>query len=121
MWTGTRNGGIYSLEAGGDWRQLTARRSRSFGSITCLYEDCEGSIWAGTSAGILHQIKPRLVTAWSLPTSVREHIPQTVCAAQDGAVWIGTDGAGAYRCQDGVFTRFGAEQGLEQRHRHGDL
>ena len=60
----------------------------------------------------MHQIKPRLVTAWSLPTSVREHIPQTVCAAQDGAVWIGTDGAGAYRCQDGVFTRFGAEQGL---------
>jgi signal transduction histidine kinase/ligand-binding sensor domain-containing protein len=112
LWAGTRYGSIFCYCADAGWRQLTARRSRSVGDITCLYEDSEGSIWAGTSAGILHQLKPRLVTTWSVPTTVQEHVPQTVCVAHDGAVWIGTDGAGAYRCKDGVFACFGAEQGL---------
>jgi ligand-binding sensor domain-containing protein len=112
LWIGLRFGSIHCFHAEAGWRQLTAKRSRSIGDISCLYEDSEGSIWAGTSAGILRQLKPRLVTAWSVPTIVQEHVPQTVCVAHDGAVWIGTDGAGAYRCKDGVFTRFGAEQGL---------
>jgi ligand-binding sensor domain-containing protein/signal transduction histidine kinase len=122
LWAGTRRGAVYCLQPanGGDvratvrpaWRQVTPQRLRSLGPVSCLYEDSEGLVWVGTTGGYLHQIKPRLVTMWSLPTLTQQNVPHTVCVARDGAVWIGTDGAGAYRYQDGTVSRFGAEQGL---------
>ena len=45
-----------------------------------------------------------------------ENILHTVCAARDGSVWVGTDEAGAFRYRDGVFSHFGAEQGLTNGH-----
>jgi ligand-binding sensor domain-containing protein/signal transduction histidine kinase len=122
LWAGTRQGAVHCLEpagAGGAheptsaaWCRVTPERQRSLGSVSCLYEDSEGLIWVGTTAGFLHQIKHRLVTMWSLPIVTQENVAHTVCAARDGAVWIGTDGAGAYRYQGGTVTPFGAEQGL---------
>jgi signal transduction histidine kinase/ligand-binding sensor domain-containing protein len=112
LWVGARGGGVHCFERGAGWRLTTPRRSRSIGAISCLYEDAEGSIWAGTSAGLLHQIRPRLLTTWSLPAPAQESVPQTVCVGRDGAVWVGTDGAGAFRCDRGAFAHFGAEEGL---------
>ena len=114
LWVGTTGGGIYCFHDAAGWQQVSARRSRSFGGALALYEDEEGSIWSGTSAGVLHQIKPRLLTRWSLPTAARENVPQTICIARDGAVWIGTDGAGVFRCQDGLFARFEAAESLNK-------
>ncbi len=122
LWAGTRLGAVHCLqvaEVGGPhagerpaWRQVTPKRMVSLGPISCLYEDSEGLVWAGTTAGYLHQIKRRLVQTWSMPTITQESVPHTVCVARDGAVWVGTDGAGAYRYRDGSVSRFGAEQGL---------
>jgi len=47
-----------------------------------------------------------------LPTLAQDSVPHTVCAARDGTVWVGTDGAGAYQYQNGSVARFGVEQGL---------
>jgi ligand-binding sensor domain-containing protein/signal transduction histidine kinase len=122
LWAGTRQGAVHCLEAtevGGahtvarpGWRQVTPKRLRSLGPISCLYEDSEGLVWAGTTGGYLHQIKRRLVTTWSVPTVTPENVPHTVCVARDGSVWIGTDGGGAYRYQEGTISRFGVAQGL---------
>lgn len=123
LWAGTREGAVYCLEpipgsgapdkgAGPAWRQVTPKRLASLGNIACVYEDSEGLVWAGTTAGYLHQIKRRLVETWSLPSITQESVPHTVCVARDGAVWVGTDGAGVFRYQHGNVTRFGMEQGL---------
>jgi ligand-binding sensor domain-containing protein/signal transduction histidine kinase len=112
LWAGAFGGGIYCFQAEGGWREITPRRPRSLGSITCLYEDSEDSIWASTSAGILHQLRPRLIETWSLPTTAPENVPHTVCLAQDRSLWIGTDGAGAYRYRAGDVSHFGREEGL---------
>lgn len=122
LWAGTRKGAVHCLQPaeGSDargvtrlvWRQVTPQRLRSLGPIYCLYEDSEGLIWVGTTAGFLHQIKHRLVTMWSLPVISQQNVALTVCVARDGAVWVGTDGAGAYRYQGGTVARFGVEQGL---------
>jgi ligand-binding sensor domain-containing protein len=115
LWVGTRQGVVHCVEPAGEapaWRQITPKRLRSLGYISCLYEDSEGLLWVGTTGGYLHQIKRRLVTMWSLPLISQESIPQTICVARDGAVWVGTDGAGAYRFQDGKISHFGSQEGL---------
>jgi ligand-binding sensor domain-containing protein/signal transduction histidine kinase len=107
LWAGTHGGGLFCRPPDADWQRITAKRARSQGSVSCIREDNEGSIWAGTTAGILWQVKPRLVTTWSLPLAARECMPQTVCVARDGTVWVGTDGAGVFQHRQGVFTRAG--------------
>ncbi len=106
LWAGTRNGAIHCLIPGTGWREITPKRSRSLGGVSCFYEDNEGLVWAGTVAGNLHQIKPRLFNLLSLPTVTQENVPQTVCVAHDGTVWVGTDGNGIYRFKEEVFSRF---------------
>jgi ligand-binding sensor domain-containing protein/signal transduction histidine kinase len=123
LWAGTVQGAVYCIqptEAGSEgaggrpvWREVTPpRRAQTLGDISCLYEDAEGLIWAGTTSGYLHQIKRRQLTWLSLPTLTQESVPHTVCVARDGSVWIGTDGAGVYRYQDGAISRFDTAQGL---------
>jgi ligand-binding sensor domain-containing protein/signal transduction histidine kinase len=117
LWAGTREGVVHCLSPAATtaepsiWRQVTPKRLRSLGPVSCLYEDPEGLIWAGTTGGYLHQIKRRVVTAWSLPLLNQENIPHTVCVARDGVVWVGTDGAGVYRYQDRAVAHFGPEMG----------
>lgn len=114
VWAGTHGGGIFCYEADTGWRRITQRRARPMGAVTCLYEDNEGLLWAGTSNRGLYQVRPRHVTAWSLPLAAHEGVPHTVCVARDGTVWVGTDGAGVFRFGNGVVTRYGRAQGLEQ-------
>jgi signal transduction histidine kinase/streptogramin lyase len=106
LWAGTRVGAIHCLIPGIGWREITPKRSRTLGGISCFYEDNEGLIWAGTVAGNLHQIKPRLFNLLSLPTVTQENVPQTVCVTHDGTLWVGTDGNGIYRFKDDVFSKF---------------
>lgn len=114
VWAGTHGGGIFCYQEGAGWQRVTARRARPVGAVTCLHEDRDGLLWAGTSNRGLYQVRPRLVTAWSLPIAAHEGTPHTVCVARDGSVWVGTDGAGVFRFGNGVVTRFDRAQGLEQ-------
>jgi signal transduction histidine kinase/ligand-binding sensor domain-containing protein len=112
LWAGTRLGAIHCLVPGVGWREITPKRSRSLGGISCIYEDAQGLIWAGTVAGNLHQIKPRLFNLWSLPTITQDSVPQTVCVAHDGTIWVGTEAQGIYRFKDDVFSHFEVAGGV---------
>lgn len=115
LWVGTRQGVVHCLQPDNEtsiWQEVTPKRLRSLGLVSCLYEDSEGLLWVGTTGGYLHQIRRRLVTVWSLPLITQESTPQTVCVTRDGAVWVGTDGAGAYRYEDGTVSHFGSKEGL---------
>lgn len=114
VWAATFGGGIFCFDSQTGWQRVTPRRSRPPGAVMALYEDPEGIIWAGTANRGLYQLKPRQATAWSLPIAAHEGIPHTVCVAHDGSVWVGTDGAGVFRFGNGVTTRYGRAQGLEQ-------
>ncbi|MCX8090877.1 MAG: histidine kinase [Verrucomicrobiae bacterium] len=114
IWAGAHGGGIFCFHPETGWQRLTHRRPRPTGAVTCLYEDDGGVLWAGTSNRGLYQVRPRHVTAWSLPVAAHEGVPHTVCVARDGTVWVGTDGAGVFRFGNGVITRYGREHGLEQ-------
>jgi signal transduction histidine kinase/ligand-binding sensor domain-containing protein len=96
-----RAGKLETLELPGDLRGIRA-----------IAEDAAGSIWIGTSRGVLLRLaddRPIDVTRHmlDLPKSIR-----CMYATPDGSLWIGYAGWGLGRLKDGRLTSIMSEQGL---------
>lgn len=98
LWVGLATAGLHYQEAGGAWQALIPQAEFSQILVNCLAGDDAGTFWAGLDGAQLDQVRPRVV--------------RMACARRDGSVWVGTDGAGAFRWHDGECTRFGPEEGL---------
>jgi ligand-binding sensor domain-containing protein/signal transduction histidine kinase len=116
LWIGTMWGGVYHTDAGGSWQRLATEGSFSQGLITCLMEDRLRNIWVGTVGDGLYRVTKRPVTMVTLPAPAQENLVQTTCMTKDGSVWLGTDGAGAFRLRNGIWTDYAAAQGLTNQH-----
>jgi ligand-binding sensor domain-containing protein/signal transduction histidine kinase len=117
IWYGTAAGGVYLSDAKGHWQRLRPRGAFSQGYISCLFEDAQRSIWVGTVGDGLYRLTPQPLTMLALPTPMDSVEINTLCTAHDGAVWVGTGGAGVTKlCGEGKFAKFGAEQGLTSPH-----
>jgi signal transduction histidine kinase/ligand-binding sensor domain-containing protein len=79
--------------------------------IISLCEDRENNLWCGTGAGLV-LIRPNNVEAVSPPDKWQDRPVLSVHPSPDGALWVGTEGAGLYRLRDGSWTNFNAAQGL---------
>ena len=74
------------------------------GSVISLIEDRYGDIWAGTREG---QLWIRRKGTWAVQSDFTQpHAITALAQDADGAIWIGTEGAGLYRFQNGVREHF---------------
>ena len=78
------------------------------GGITCLYEDSSRSVWVGTSAGVARIFPDDRVHFYDELGGV---VVSSILEDDDGNVWIATR-QGVLRYREGVFDRFGPEEGL---------
>jgi ligand-binding sensor domain-containing protein/signal transduction histidine kinase len=113
LWVGTFGGGVYYRPAGGSWSLLRSEGPTAEIVVNVIESGDKEGVWLGFYSGGLLQVRPRTVRALKLPPPARQNIVLTACAAMDGSVWVGTDGAGVFRYQDGVFKVYGQEQGLD--------
>lgn len=79
--------------------------------VISLCEDRERNLWCGTGAG-LAMVRPNNIETISPPDKWKGRPVLSVLPAPDGALWIGTEGAGLYRRQDGDWKNFDSAQGL---------
>jgi len=79
--------------------------------VISLWEDREKNLWCGTGAGLV-VIRPNNVETVAPPDKWKNCPVLSVQPAPDGALWVGTEGAGLYRLQDGVWTNFDLAQGI---------
>ena len=79
--------------------------------VISLYEDRESNLWIGTGAG-LAALRPSNMGIVSPPDKWQGRVVLSICPAKSGALWIGTEGAGLYRLEDGAWTNFSLAQGL---------
>jgi ligand-binding sensor domain-containing protein/signal transduction histidine kinase len=87
LWIGTRvRGLVRSFE--GRTSLFTHKDGLSGDEVKALFEDREGTIWVGTSAG-LDRFRELPVTSLSVEQGLSSAIATSVLAARDGSVWIG--------------------------------
>ncbi len=112
IWMGTRRGGIYLPLPDGQARQYSHTNGLSDDWIKSLICDREGDIWAGTANGGLNVLRASHVWKINPPDQWQGRAILSVCSAQDGGLWIGTEGAGLYHFLDGKWESFGTENGI---------
>jgi signal transduction histidine kinase/ligand-binding sensor domain-containing protein len=79
--------------------------------VISLWEDREKNLWCGTGAGLV-VIRPNNLETISPPDNWKSRPVLSVLAAPDGALWVGTEGAGLYRLQNGSWTNFDSTQSI---------
>ena len=79
--------------------------------VISLWEDREKNLWCGTGAGLV-VIRPNNIETISPPDNWKSRPVLSVLPTPDGALWVGTEGAGLYRLQDGSWTNFDSAQSL---------
>ena len=79
--------------------------------VISLWEDREKNLWCGTGAG-LAVIRPSNLETIAPPDNWRSCPVLAVLPTPDGALWVGTEGAGLYRWQNGGWTNFYTDQGI---------
>ncbi len=79
--------------------------------VISMWEDREKNLWCGTGAGLV-VVRPNNVETVSPPDKWKGRPVLSVLPAPDGALWVGTEGAGLYRLQNETWTNFDVAQGL---------
>ena len=79
--------------------------------VISLWEDREKNLWCGTGAGLV-VIRPSNLETVSPPDKWKSRPVLSVLPAPDGALWVGTEGAGLYRLHAGDWTNFDSAQGI---------
>ncbi len=74
-------------------------------------EDREKDLWCGTGAGLVLIRQNNLETV-SPPDKWKGRPVLSVQPAPGGALWVGTEGSGLYRLQNGAWTNFNSVQGI---------
>ncbi|WP_050030516.1 sensor histidine kinase [Verrucomicrobium sp. BvORR034] len=93
----------------GRWQQLLT--PGGCGDVTSLVEAGEETLWGGTNKGRLLKLTPTGVADLT-PPGLASNSLRTLLSAQDGALWMGTDGSGICRWKDGRLSVIGPAQGL---------
>jgi signal transduction histidine kinase/ligand-binding sensor domain-containing protein len=80
--------------------------------IRCLYEDREGTLWAGAGSGGIVALRPSKVETLNPPDNWQNRVALSTTVARDGAIWVGTEGSGLYRFLNDDWKQYGASAGL---------
>jgi ligand-binding sensor domain-containing protein/signal transduction histidine kinase len=116
LWTGTAGAGAFYWQEQPKWQKLASQGALAQLDCSCFTPDGEEGLWIGTTGGQLFQIRSRPVSTIHLPASGEKNVLLNACVRRDGSAWVGTDGAGLFRYQNGEFTRYSEEQGLADSH-----
>jgi ligand-binding sensor domain-containing protein/signal transduction histidine kinase len=108
---GTPDNGLFIISSG--QQTLHFNRTNHFPSdwILSLWEDREGNLWNGTGAGLV-MMRANNIQTFFPPDQWQGRAVLSVCPGTKNALWIGTEGAGLYRLQNGAWTKFVSEQGI---------
>jgi signal transduction histidine kinase/ligand-binding sensor domain-containing protein len=79
--------------------------------VLSLCKDREKNLWCGTSAGLV-VIRSSNLEIISPPDKWKNCPVLSVLPTPDGVLWIGTEGAGLYRLQNGGWTKFDSDQSI---------
>ena len=113
LFAGTADDGLYVFSPGKTRAPAHFNHATRFPSdwVISLCEDQEGNMWSGTGAGLV-MLRPSNIETVAPSDGWKNRAVLSVCAGKNGSLWIGTEGAGLYRFEDGGWSNFDTPQGL---------
>ncbi len=109
LWVGTFGMGLYRF-ADGEWRQWTTEDGLPAAYVYAVSEDPEGGIWVGTQKGVCRLEGERFVPV-ELEPELSILTVRVLHLDRQGTFWVGFDGGGLYRWNDGSFEAFPMPEG----------
>ncbi len=79
--------------------------------VLAIDEDADGRLWVGAVTGAFRRDRDRLVQLDTLAGAPKVPV-RAFATSRDGAIWMGTNGGGVVRYQEGVFTTITTKDGL---------
>lgn len=111
LWAGTVNQGLLRLDrATGRVEGINSIRGLPNNRIASLFMDREGSVWAGTNAGLL-RLRDAPFTMLDSEHRLSDDYVRALAQAKDGTVWVGTS-RGLNRIRAGEVTTLTHGDGL---------
>ncbi len=109
VYAGTWGGGL--LRARGDVLERAPEFSGITAPVVALYEDHHGTVWIGTTTGLLRYTAGRV--EW-VAGKDRLALPdvRAITESADGSLWLGMSGGGLGRLHDGELQQFRKGDGL---------
>jgi hypothetical protein len=80
--------------------------------VNALCEDREGNLWVGTGNGGLAMLRTVNVKTLTPPDQWQGRAVLGIAVGADGALWVGTEGAGLYGFHEGNWTNYDVTSGL---------
>jgi signal transduction histidine kinase/ligand-binding sensor domain-containing protein len=102
LMAGTLRDGLYLLKSNGPAQHFDHATGISHNWIRGLCEDHEGNLWLGTGAG-LDMLRRRKVQTLAAPDAWKGCGVLSFAVERDGSAWVGTEGAGLYRFERGLW------------------
>ncbi len=99
LWVGTINHGLLRLGADGALDSLSSQKGLPNNRVAALFIDREGSLWAGTNAGLL-RLRDAPFTTFNTEQGLSDDYVRAIVQGRDGSIWIGTS-RGLNRWKDG--------------------
>ena len=122
LWLTTTEEGIFKFD-GQSFTQYTIEHGLCGNEVWDIIQDNDGIIWLATGNGLCRFEKDRfetipipkseVKTEWlkSVYPVVNPNGVMSLAVAQDGAIWVGSNGAGVYRYKEGNFTPYLQDKG----------
>ncbi len=79
--------------------------------VLAIDEDADGRLWVGAVTGAFRRDRERLMQLDTLAGAPKVPV-RAFATSRDGAIWMGTNGGGIVRYQEGVFTTITTKDGL---------
>ena len=109
IWAGTWGGGLFRFDGNRFERQFDLQERGE--PVTALLEFPKDTLWIGTAVGLLRWSGNRLDRFAHLGGAMSGDV-RALASGRDGELWIGTQGKGLGRYQDGMFTILRHTNGL---------
>ena len=109
LWAGTWGGGLFRLDGEKLVRQFELAELSE--PVTALHESPPGTLWIGTGAGLMRYASNRLERLARYGDAAAGAV-RAIESGAAGEIWIGTQGSGLGRIQDGKFKSYGRAEGL---------
>lgn len=119
LWVGTNDAGLVRFSGDRVYR-FSSTDGLTDHWVLSLFEDREGSVWVGTSAG-LDRFRDTSLTTFT----TKEHLPSdrvgSMLQTSDGSIYISCQGGGLARFKDGAVTAITMKDGLPNIYSNGIL